>query len=196
MAFTILRRKQKLKNDQKNEAGDGGTDQEKSRWKGLRSRWESRPCWWCLSSRTKRTPTDHLEQFFSLALMPTVLLKVCGFLNFYLFTYLLVFMWTGISKYCSHICLYTVYAWSLERPEEGAGPPGAGATDGCESPKGSEYSRSSGKAAGAPAQLSPAPEVQVLIIHNSKSILLQKHLCSTTYMAASCLQQHRDPLTS
>lgn len=98
---------------------------------------------------------DNLDQSFSLSLVPTVLLKVYGFLKLYLFTYLVVFMWMGVllAYVCICLCLYTVYAWYLERSEGATGSPGPGATDGCEPPKGSE-SRSFGRAAGAPASLS------------------------------------------
>ena len=38
---------------------------------------------------------------------------------------------------CQHVCMYTVYAWYPQRPEEDIGSPGTGVTDGCEPPCGS-----------------------------------------------------------
>lgn len=118
-------------------------------------------------------------------------LKVYDFLEFYLFTYLLVFMWLGALLACMYVCIPG--AWKGQQR----------ALDllGLELEMTVRLQREVnlgpfGRAAGAPAEFSPAPKVHVLIIHNSIQYYSKStHLCSTTYKTASGLQQHRGPLS-
>lgn len=107
---------------------------------------------------------------------PTVSLKVYDFLTFYLFTYLLVFMWMGVLLACMYVYIACMPgAWKGQK--RALDLLGLELQIDCEPPE-KVNPGPFGRTAGAPAELSPAPKVHVLIIHNS----IQYHSKSDPFM--------------